>query len=683
MKKILLSCILAAASVIVFAAPRISETDKQKARDLVSKMTLEEKCLLVAGQIDGFHTAEIARLGIPSVRMADGPQGVRNKTNSTYYPCGLAIAASWNREVAKGVGSGIGVDAKARGVGIMLCPGVNIYRSPLCGRNFEYMGEDPYLASETAANYICGIQEEGTMATIKHFAANNQEYQRHQVNSIVDERTLNEIYFPTFRKAVEKANVAAVMTSYNPLNGVHAAENPTLIKDNLRKWGFQGIVMSDWTSTYTTLGCLTSGLDLEMPRGYVLNYEMVKPLIENGMVSISELDEKCIHILQSFSAYGFLDNPMKDTNSIPVNEDSRAKAYAAAVESPVLLKNEGVLPLKGGNIVVMGPNADYIAFGGGSGSMYPIPGTTTTLYEGLKQLGKKYKVTYVNGPTDEALIRKADAVIYAAGFDKRTETEGSDRTYKLPFNQNDQIVRAAELNKKVIVIVYAGGEIDTSKWLDKVAGLMMGWYSGQEGGKALAAILSGAASPSGRLPFTFWGSMKKNPSTPYYAVPAKPSWSKDNRDGNAFNNTIYSEGVFLGYRAVGREGIEKPLYPFGYGLTYSKFDYSDIKAVRTGNGFDVTFTVANTGSADASEVAQLYIAPVNSKVSRPAKELKGYEKVKLAKGAKSTVTIHISPEDFGYYSVDTHSWKYDAGNYRILVGASSEDIRLEAAVTLQ
>jgi len=684
MKKLtiaVLTILVSASSYLAAAAqnlPVIKDSDKQRAKELVSKMTLEEKCLFIAGTPDKFHTAAIERVGIPSVRMADGPQGVRNKTKSTYYPCGLALAASWNREIAHGVGSGIGVDAKDRGVGIMLCPGVNIYRSALCGRNFEYMGEDPYLASETAVAYISGIQEEGTMATIKHFAVNNQEYQRHQVGSQVGERVINELYFPTFRKAVEKAKVGAVMTSYNPINGTHAAENAWLIRENLRKWGFEGLVMSDWGSTYSTVGCVQGGLNLEMGSAIVLKYELIKPLIDNGVIKESEIDEMVQYVLQTYSAFGFLDKPMQDRNEVPVNEESRAKAYAAAIESPVLLKNDGILPIKGGNIIVMGPNADYIAFGGGSGAMSPIEGTSTTLFMGLKGLGKKYKVTYLNGPTDEELIKKADAVIYAAGFNKNTEKEGADRTYDLGRDQNEAIAKAAELNSNLVVVVYSGGEIDVNPWIEKTRALIMGWYSGQEGGKALAAIISGAVSPSGRLPFTFWGTLKKNPASPYYDIARKPT-PGSRRD--PFPYTNYAEGLFLGYRGVEHFNVA-PMFAFGYGLTYSSFAYSDIKTAKAGDGFDVSFKISNTGKVRAAEVAQLYISPVNAKVVRPAKELKGYEKVALEKGQTKEVTIHVSAADFGYYDTDIHAWKTDKGEYKLLVGASSEDIKLEAKVNL-
>lgn len=680
MKKIVLSLVTLAFCALLGAQPVITQKDRDRAAGLVAQMTLQEKCLLITGQSDGFHTAAIERLGIQSVRLADGPQGVRNKTFSTYYPCGLAIAASWSREVAKNVGAGIGVDAGERGVGIMLCPGVNIYRYPLCGRNFEYMGEDPYLASETALNYIQGMQETGVIATIKHFAANNQEYERHKVNSIVDERTLNEIYFPTFRKAVEKGHVGAVMTSYNPLNSVHAAESPWLIKENLRKWGHEGIVMSDWTSTYTTAGCLTSGLDLEMPWALELKYDEIKHYVENGLVDISEIDEKCIHILQTFSAYGFLDrhlNDVGDWTPVPVNENSRAAALRASVESAVLLKNDNVLPVEKGNIVVLGPNADYIAFGGGSGSMQPIAGTTSTLYQGLSSLGKKYKVTLMKDASDAAALSKADAVIVAVGFNKTTETEGADRKYVLPDRQDDLILQAAAANSNVVVVLYSGGEVDVTKWIGKVKGFIMAWYAGQEGGKALASIISGAESPSGKLPFTFWGDLKKNPVTPYYNPTPIPSHYKTMRDGNAYCNTEYKEGLFFGYRAGG-----EPMFPFGYGLTYSTFSYSNLAVVPAGDGYDVTFTLTNTGNRDAAEVAQVYVAPVNPSVLRPAHELKGYSKTMILKGQSAKVSIHLGAEAFKHYDVRTHSWLADKGEYKIQVGSSSETILLETSVRL-
>lgn len=698
MNRIFISCCLLAAAAITLVGktPEITKADKDRAAQIVSKMTLEEKCLLVAGTKDKFFTYSIERLGVPEVNLADGPQGVRNygskRVNSTYYPCGIAVAASFSRDVANGVGTGIGYDARSRGIGIMLCPGVNIYRSPLCGRNFEYFGEDPYLASETAVSYIKGIQDQGIMSTIKHFAVNNQEFDRHAVSSNIDERTLNEIYFPTFRKAVEQAKVAAVMTSYNPINGTHAAENPWLIKDNLRKWGFEGIVMSDWVSTYSTIGCAFSGLDLEMPLGYAMNPKTLIPLVKNGVVPESELDEKCIHILQSFSAYGYLDKaPAKDT-SIPEDyEVSRNLAYKAAVEAPVLLKNEGALPLKNGSkVLLVGPNADYIAFGGGSGAMYPYKKYETTLYQGLKDLGK-FKIELRNDvPAREAELKNVGAIICAVGFNSRTEKENSDRTYALDKDQTKLLETAVATGKKVIVVVYSGGEIDLGEWGEKADAILMAWYSGQEGGRALADIISGKVSPSGRLPFTFWGSLEKNPATPYYhQVLLDRSLYQNSADRywkdrlGKYPYAQYSEGIFVGYRGIEKFGL-KPLYPFGYGLTYSSFEYSGLKLeAKAGQQVELSFTVKNTGKCTAQEAAQVYVAPKNPSIARPARELKEYVKVKLAKGESKTVTMTLPASAFSYYDIAKHDWVVDAGAYDILVGASSQDIKLSAEVEIK
>lgn len=692
MKKLLFSAalLLVAVSMNSRSVPTITDAHKERAARIVSQMTLEEKCNLISGKKDRFFTFPIERLGVPEVNMADGPQGVRNygtkRVNSTYYPCGIALAASFNREVAKGVGTGIGYDAKARGVGIMLCPGVNIYRSPLCGRNFEYMGEDPYLASEMAYNYICGIQEQGVMSTIKHFAVNNQEYERHQVSSNIDERTINEIYFPTFRKAVEKAKVAAVMTSYNPVNGVHAAENAWLIKDNLRKWGFEGIVMSDWVSTYSTIGCAFSGLDLEMPLAYAMKPEYLIPLVENNVLPIEEIDEKCIHIIQSFIAYGYLDRPLKDS-SIP--EDyavSREFAYKAALEAPVLLKNENkALPVAKGKILLVGPNADIIPYGGGSGAMYPYKKYETTLYQGLKNLGCKIEHR-ADVPSDPSQLKDVRTIICAVGFDHNTEKENSDRKYELDKEQLSLLDRAAKSGKKVVVVVYSGGEIDLSPWADKVDAIVMSWYSGQEGGRALSEILTGKVSPSGRLPFTFWGSLEDNPSTPNYQIrKLDPScYGKDvaryNKDRHGrYRFTEYAEGIYVGYRGVEKFG-KKPLYPFGYGLTYTTFEYSSLTASKEGDDVVVKFSLKNTGKVKAAEVAQIYVAPVNPTVARPARELKEYVKVMLAPGESKDVVVRLPQSAFSYYDVKKHDWVVDHVDYKIQLGTSSLDIRQEAEI---
>ncbi len=683
-----ITLIIAGIPAVCLAGPRIDDEARARARAIVSQMTLQEKCTLIHGDKnrtaaydDGFHIFPIERLGIPEIRMADGPQGVRNKTRSTYYPCGISLAASWNKDIVHGVGSGIGTDARARGVAIMLCPGVNIYRAALCGRNFEYYGEDPYLASETALAYITGIQEKGVMSTIKHFALNNQEYDRHSVSSNADERTMNEIYFPAFRKAVVQGDVACVMTSYNPVNGTHAAENPWLIRDNLRKWGFEGIVMSDWTSTYSSMGSLTSGLDLEMPRGYVSGYENVKTLVDNGVIDERFIDEKCVHILQTVISYGFLDNPVKDETIPEDSPYSRACALAAALEGPVMLKNDSVLPLRKSSkkIIVLGPNAMKVPFGGGSGAMNPIEGRNTTLYSGLAAL-KGYNVEAMDweNPDMEA-IRRAHAVILGVGFDEKSEGEYSDRTYSLPEGQDELICKVAEANRNTVAVVYSGGEVDVNLWIGKVGALIMAWYPGQEGGTALADLLSGKASPSGRLPFTFWGTLEKNPAYESYAVNSpidrKSKWHLK------YPFAEYREGIFLGYRGMEHFGVQ-PEFPFGFGLTYSSFGYSGLSVEKSGDGVDVTFTVTNTGKSTASEVAQVYVSQPGSPVVKPSHELKGYVKTRLAPKESARVTVHIPYGEFSHYDPVRHDWVRDFGQFRIMTGASACDIRLETVVDL-
>ena len=366
---------------------------EKRAVELVAQMTLEEKLAYIGGY-NGFFIRPIPRLGIPEIRMADGPQGVRNDTHSTMYPCGIAAAATWNRELARTYGHSLGQDARARGVHIMLGPGVNIYRSPLCGRNYEYYGEDPFLTSETAVAYIEGMQAAGVMATIKHFCGNNQEWNRHNVSSDIDERTLHEIYLPAFRKAVQKARVGAVMSSYNPVNSIHTTESRELIIGVLReKWNFKGIYMSDWTATYSTVGAANNGLDLEMSWGQFMNPDKLRTALATGTVTEETIDEKCRHIVQTLIAFGFFDREQRDWSIPEKNPVSSETALAVAREAVVLLKNDGdMLPFsrKIRNVVVMGPNATNIPTGGGSGFVMPFE--TVSVAEGIRNADKRIRM---------------------------------------------------------------------------------------------------------------------------------------------------------------------------------------------------------------------------------------------------------------------------------------------------
>ena len=656
---------------------KVTQEHRDRASALVARMTLEEKCDYIGGSKDGFYIRPVERLGIPLIRMADGPQGVRNNTRSTLFACGVAAAASWNEDVAYEMGVALGQDSRARGVHILLGPGVNICRSPLCGRNFEYMGEDPCLASATAVGYIKGVQSQGVMATVKHFALNNQEFNRHHVSSDADERTINEIYFPAFKAAVD-AGVASVMSSYNLVNNVHSAENRWLLTETLReKWGFEGFVMSDWTSTYSTLGCVRSGLDLEMPEGFCMNYAAIKPLVETGVIREKDIDRKVENILASLIAYGFLDRPQLDTTIKEDNPYSRDVAYRLSCESAVLLKNDSVLPLKkGSNVVLMGPGADIIPCGGGSGSVDPL--YSISLYEGMSRLGEDFPVTLVGEDYRKAVrtLKEADAVVVSVGFDRQTEKEDHDRTFALPQGQDELIEFAAEHNDNVIVVIYSGGAVDMRRWHDKVEAVLMGWYPGQEGGLAIARMLAGEMSPSGRLPISIEASPEDNPAYDNYYV-EEPMTKR----GHSTLNVTYGEGIFVGYRGYEKNGVS-PLYPFGYGLTYTSFEYSDLMVSEKGDGVDVTLTVMNTGNFDAAEVVQIYVGEDNPCVARPAKELKGYDKVFIPKGESAVVNVRLPESAFAFYDVDIHDWRINPGTFTIMVGASSQDIKLKEHIIL-
>ena len=662
MKKSLILALLVLGALSLKAQAVIGPEHQERAAALVQQMTLDEKISLIAGYQDGFHTAPVERLGIPEIRMADGPQGVRNNTKSTLFACGVAAAASWNPSLVREMGVALGQDSRARGVHILLGPGVNICRSPLCGRNFEYFGEDPFLAAETAVAYIEGVQSQGVMATVKHFALNNQEYNRHHVNSVADERTINEIYFPAFRAAVERAHVGSVMTSYNPVNGVHSAENAYLIGQTLRgKWNFQGFTMSDWTSTYTPLLMVQDGVDLEMPRAFCYTAETLKPLLERGVITEKQIDDKVCRILQTYIAFGFLDRPQLDSSIPEDNPYSREVAYRLACESIVLLKNDGILPLKKNRrIALSGPGAEVIPCGGGSGAVDPL--YTVSLKEGLQLLGARFS-------------EKADVEIVALGFDKTTEKENHDRTFALPEGQETIVEEALARGRKVILIVNAGGAVDLSRIEGRVSAILWAWYPGQEGGKALAEILYGKVNPSGRLPVSFPRALEDNPAQPYYA-PSEPY----NKRGHTVVPTTYAEGIFTGYRGYGETA---PLYPFGFGLGYTDFSHSELTVTPAGDGFDVRLEVRNSGNRDGSETVQIYVHEENPCVPRPVRELKGFCKVSIPKGQARTVTVHLPREAFAYYDSDSHGWVVNPGAFTIEAGASAADIRTAIPVVLE
>lgn len=798
----LLTSALLCAVPAVAQVHAITDAHTQKAREIVSKMTLEEKIDYMGGDTDGFTIRAIPRLGLPAVKMADGPQGMRNGVHSTYYPCGVLSAASWNRDLVRNVGRGIGADCRSYGVGIILAPGVNIYRAPMCGRNFEYFGEDPYLASETALEYVLGVQEMGTIATIKHFAANNQEWDRLTVSSDVDERTMEEIYFPTFRKAITKGGVGAVMCSYNLLNGVYTAENEWLLRTKLRdEWGFKGILMSDWGATVSAFNSCMNGLDLEMPDARFMNRKNLMPLVESGVLPESVIDEHVVNIMRTLISFGLLDKPLEATHEDGVElPESRRAALEMAREGIVLLKNDGnVLPLRG-SVAVIGPNADRVVKGGGSGEVHPL--NAITLWGGLKAASKKahliaedvwlrdlsldYKAEYFANrnlegtpavtrqesgldhewgeaapaegvPADgfsarwsttftldadsevlieatgddgyrvmldgdeicadwtdhaastrtrllslkggksyriameyydnardavaklhvkvhntgslRAALQKYDNIVVSLGFDKSTESEGFDRTFAIDPMQINLLNEAIATGKNVIVVINSGGGVEMASWIDKVKAVVMAWYPGEEGGTALAEILTGKISPSGKLPMTIEKRIEDNPSIANYY---------ENQETK--KRVIYGEGIFCGYRGYDRNGVE-PLFPFGFGLSYTTFAYSNISVEKTGD-FEalVSFDVTNTGKRDAAEVAQVYVSDTECSIVRPVKELKGYDKVMLKRGETKRISIKLSRDAFSFYDVKQHRFTAEPGEFVIHAGPSSATLPLSATV---
>lgn len=818
-RTIVLAALAAVLSLTCAHAQEISDKDVARARDIVARMTLDEKLEYITGYNE-FSIRAIPRLGIPEIRMSDGPQGVRTEAGSTCYPTNLLTAATWNRNLAYSEGQGIATDCKARGIQIILGPGVNIYRSPLSGRSFEYMGEDPFLTSEIAVNYIKGVQENGVMACVKHFAGNNQEWDRNYVSSDIDERTLNEIYFPAFRKAVTEARVGSVMDSYNLINGVWATENSYLNIDRLRNaWGFKGILMSDWWAVHNPIAPVLGGMDLEMPSGASLTKENLMPALESGVITMGDIDRMATHIVSTISAFGWLDSSTAADRSIPEdNAESAARALDIAREGIVLLKNEnGALPLNG-RTVVMGPNADVRTMGGGSGVLYPFHYVTE--WEGIKAaLGKKAtlatveprskafpsscfscadgsegfdvewynnrsfegtpvrtkaseiaytwaaepcegigadnfttrvsstftspvtgevmfkvkgddgyrlfvdgklmftewtdheahsQVAYINvvkgqkydivveeyeggeegglsfsvETLDEASVtcpeyldqfRKADNIVVCLGWNSNTDCEGSDHPFGLPAEQQLLLREASKLGKKVVLVINSGCNVGIADLEPYADAILMAWYPGQEGGTALAEILTGKVNPSGKLPITLEKRWEDNPCFDSYYC---------KKDDNGIRRVRYTEGIFVGYRGYDKAGTEVA-YPFGYGLSYTTFAYSGIKAEVTGqNEVTVSFDVTNTGKMDGKEVCQVYVSDPDCSVLRPVKELKGFEKVDLKKGESKRMSIVLGSEAFHYFDVKSHEFVVEPGEFVISVGGSSADLPLKTSVTL-
>ncbi|HEU6447318.1 MAG TPA: glycoside hydrolase family 3 C-terminal domain-containing protein [Verrucomicrobiae bacterium] len=667
--------------------------------DLLSRLTLEEKISIIHAD-SKFTTAAIPRLGIPRRWLDDGPHGVREDIGpdtwasagrtddfSTAMPVGICLAATWDPELGYREGEAIGQEARARGKDIMLGPGVNILRTPLCGRNFEYLGEDPFLAGQMCTGYIRGEQSQDVSSCVKHFALNNQEFDRMNINVEAGERALREIYLPAFKAAVQQGGVWCVMGAYNQFRGQHCCANDYLLNKILKdEWKFQGLVMSDWSGAHDTRGCALNGLDLEM--GTETNYDefyFANPylkLLQAGDLPMAGLDDKVRRNLRVMLATHVLDADRK-TGSLNTAAH-QAVARQVAEEGIVLLKNEKrILPLdekKIKTIAVIGENAIRLNTHGGDSSGIKAFYEITPLQGLINRVGTNVNIVYSEGyrkgggadlaTRAVAAAKSADAVIYIGGLnhDKGFDCEGADRKdMKLPYGQDELIQKIAAANPKTVVVL-EGTMVEMDAWLDKVPALLQAWYPGMEGGNALAEVLFGDVNPSGKLPATF---PKKLSDTPAAAF-GKPAYPGTNGTVN------YAEGLLVGYRWYDTKNIE-PQFPFGFGLSYTTFKYSDLKLIPADNANEIVsaqFEIENTGKVAGAEVAELYVHEKNPRLMRPEKELKGFKKVFLKPGEKQTVSIPLNKSAFSYYDDEKKAWVAQNDDFEIFVGSSSRDIRL-------
>ena len=796
---------------------------EQRVNDLLNRMTLLEKVNMLGGT--GFSTKPDTNLGIPELKMSDGPLGVR-WDSSTAFPSGICMASTWDTALIYTVGKSIGEELKGKGRDVILGPCVNIARIPMGGRNFESFGEDPYLDSRMAVSYIEGVQSAGAAATVKHFAANNQEYERMFVDVKVDERTLNEIYLPAFKAAVTEAGALCVMSAYNKVNGAYCSENHYLLNEKLiNEWGFKGLIMSDWGAVHSTIPTIQNGLDLEMPKGEFLSEKTLNGAIQSGEVSTKTIDDKIRRILTVMFKLGLFDHPDLPDNNLINTKEHKETAYKAAVEGIVLLKNNNnILPLNMNrlkSIAVIGPNAAEARTGGGGSSMVKPVYSVSPLEALRNKFPKNIKINYsagiiLNGDSDPigekffyqpgknenglkaeyfknknlegkpaltkidkqinfyfgdsspfpdfpkdnfsirwsgelkapktgdflidvksddgvrlfindtlviddwndhgaetntykihfeknrlykikleyyehlgdaivkmgwsqpsskqitdavATAKNSDAAILFVGTSNHFESEGFDRkNLELPDGQDDLINKIAAVNKNTIVVVISGSPVLMSNWINNVNGVVESWFGGDEIGNAIVDVLTGKHNPSGKLPVTF---------------PKK--WE----DCSAYNSyhkqdsvSVYSDGIFIGYRHFDKYGIE-PLFPFGYGLSYTNFGFTNIKVNQSDDKYLITFDIKNSGNVKGTEIPQLYIHDLNPEIEKAPKELKRFTRVVLNPDESKEVKFELSKDDFKYFDPGKHNWLVNPGNYELLVGSSSRDIKLKYNISVK
>ncbi|MDE5437171.1 glycoside hydrolase family 3 C-terminal domain-containing protein [Elizabethkingia meningoseptica] len=746
------------ASLISLLAPKIQAQSKsvpvyldesrpveQRIEDALSRMTLEEKVAMLHAQ-SKFSSPGVARLGIPEFWTTDGPHGVRPEvqwdewdqagwTNDSIvaYPALTALSATWNKKMSWNYGKALGEEARYRKKDILLGPGVNIYRTPLNGRNFEYMGEDPYLTSKMVVPYIKGVQSNGVATSVKHFALNNQEEFRHTSNVIIDDRTLYEIYLPPFKAAVQEGDSWTIMGAYDMYKNQYASQNEYLLNKILKgEWGYKGVVVSDWGAVNNTEQAIHNGLDMEFgswtnglsagTKNAYDNYYLAKPyldLIRAGKIGTTELDDKVRRILRL--AYHTTMNRNKPFGNI-ASDEHKAVAKEIGEEGIVLLQNQrNVLPLdvnKVRKIAVIGENAIKMMTVGGGSSSLKVKYETLPL-EGIKsRFGSQAEVQYARGYVGDvggeyngvksgqnlkddrsaaellneavALAKNSDAVIFVGGLNKSDyqDSEGHDRkSLGLPYNQDELISALAKANKNLTVVLISGNAV-AMPWVKEVPAIVQGWYLGSESGNALASVLAGDVSPSGKLPFTFPVKLEDNAAHKMGEYPgnkAELAAGKGKDQKNPINIT-YNEGIFVGYRWHDTKNI-KPLFSFGHGLSYTTFEYGKVYADHskmTQEG-KITFTVSvkNTGKREGAEVAQLYISDLKSSVPRPVKELKGFEKISLKPGEQKEVSFTIDKSALSFFDAEKHQWVAEPGEFEAQIGSSSADIRTKVKFTLQ
>jgi len=653
-------------------------------KKIIDKMTLEEKAMLCVGA-DYWNSKAIERLNIPSIKMSDGPHGLRvQKTKadnlgineseiSTCFPSGATLANTWNKKLAYKMGNAIGEEASYEGVDIVLGPAVNIKRSPLCGRNFEYFSEDPYLSGKMGIEYVKGLQSNGVGACVKHFAANNQENRRRTINTIVDERTLREIYLKAFEMIVKDSNPWSIMSAYNKLNGKYCTENKELIDILKKEWDYEGIVITDWGAENDRVEGLLAGNEIEMPGGRGNGVEEIIQAVRNGKVSEEYLDEIIDRILKiAFKA--------KQRNNIEKynREEHHKIALEIAEEGVVLLKNDdNILPIKNKKIAVVGDMAKNPRYqGAGSSTINPFK--IENAYDSFKE--EKIEFEYAKGYNriemeedtellEEAikLAKKSEIVLIFAGLTENYESEGMDRTtLEIPKNQNRLINEISKVNKNIVIVLSNGSPI-SMPWKAQAKAIITGYLGGEAGGKAIVNCLIGKVNPSGKLCET-------------YPIKIEDTSCYKNFPGTEVS-VEYQESIYVGYRYYDKINKEV-LFPFGYGISYTQFEYKDLKVEKQKDKIQVKFKIKNIGNYKGKEIAQIYIAQEEPKIFKATKELKAFEKVELKPNEEKEINITLSEEDFEYFNPETKKWSIEQGIYKILVGSSSKDILLQEKVEL-